>query len=130
MSSLIFGTDENQAIVATDTLAVLPDGKPFKYTTKTFILPHLKLIISGTGSAGFLSKWLVRINEVFIVPGIDSLDYHAPSDLAATWIRHKEELSADDGFTTTSVYHFGFSDRFEDYDQDEKSMYERLSGGA
>jgi hypothetical protein len=108
MSSLIFLTEESQVLVATDTLATSPDGQPFKYTTKAFIVPHLKIIIAGTGTGEFLGRWFVRINE-FVVKGIDNLDYHTPGDLASMWRGFKQEFSLADSFTTT-VYHFGFSE--------------------
>jgi hypothetical protein len=50
MSSLIFFTDSEQALIATDTLAVSPDGQPLKFTTKAFALPHLRMVIAGTGA--------------------------------------------------------------------------------
>ena len=110
MSSLIFNIEEHQVLVATDTLAVLPDsGKPFKYTTKAFVLPHLRLIIAGTGIAGFLSRWFVRINDQFLVAGIDSLDHHAPGDLPAIWAGFKHELAIPDSMQT-SIFHFGISE--------------------
>ena len=41
MSSLIFRTEREQVLVATDTLATSSDGKPGFFTTKAFIVPHL-----------------------------------------------------------------------------------------
>jgi hypothetical protein len=79
------------------------------YTTKTFIVPHLRLIIAGTGVQGFLGRWFVRINDGFIVRGIDNLNYHAPRNLPSIWEGLKKELSIQDG-TMTTVYHFGFSE--------------------
>jgi len=49
MSSLIVATDETQVLVVTDTLATHPDGRPLKFTTKAFVVPHLNLIIAATG---------------------------------------------------------------------------------
>lgn len=109
MSSLIFHTDENQVFVATDTLAVSPDGRPFKFTTKAFIVPHLRIIIAGTGAGGFLGGWFVRINDWLVVQGIDDLNNRAPNDLAAMWPGFKKEFSFPDS-TTVTVYHFGFSE--------------------
>jgi hypothetical protein len=109
MSSLIFHTEESQALVATDTLATLPDGEPLNFTTKAFILPHLRLIIAGTGAGGFLGRWFAHINDRLVIRGIDNLDYHTPRNLASIWTRHKQEFSIPDGITTT-VYHFGFSE--------------------
>ena len=81
MSSLIFYMDETQAAVATDTLATHPGGRPLKFVTKAFILPHLKLIMAGVGTGGFLSRWFVFMNDSIIVRGIDNLDYHTPRAL-------------------------------------------------
>ena len=109
MSSLIFHTEESQVLVATDTLATSPDGQPFMYTTKAFILPHLRMIIAGTGAGGFLGRWFVLINDGLVVRGINHLDYHTQRNLAAMWTRYKQEISFPDSITTT-VYHFGFSE--------------------
>lgn len=109
MSSLIFATDEVQAFVATDTLATSPDGEPFLFTTKAFAVPHLRIIMAGTGIGGFLGKWFVQVNDRMVVKGIDHLDYHTPEALSPLWQAHKVECSMPDDFTTT-VYHFGFSE--------------------
>ncbi len=113
MSSLIFHTEETQVLIATDTLATSPDGRPFKFTTKAFPVPHLKMLIAGTGAGGFLDRWLVQINDRMLVRDIDHLDLHTPRNLAEIWSRYKEEFpSFPDGCTTT-VYHFGFSQATE-----------------
>jgi hypothetical protein len=109
MSSLIFHTDESKVLVATDTLATSPDGKPFKFTTKAFPLPHLRMIVAGTGFGRFVGGWFLSINEEMLVRGIDHLDCHTPSSLASRWQRFKQEFSIQDGMTTT-IYHFGFSE--------------------
>lgn len=109
MSSLIFHTDRSQAFVATDTLATSNDGEPFMFTTKAFVIPHLRLIICGTGAGGFLGKWFIQVNDRMILRGIDNLDYHAPKSLSALWRGYKEESSPPDSLTAT-VYHFGFSE--------------------
>jgi hypothetical protein len=108
MSSLIFHTEEKQVLVATDTLATSLDGEPLKYTTKAFIIPHLRMIMAGTGVMGFLGKWFVKVNDWIIVRDIDNLDYHTPRNLASMWQSFKQEFPVKDGLTTT-VYHFGFS---------------------
>ena len=88
MSSLIFWTDEKQVLVATDTLATHPDGRPLKFTSKAFIVPHLKIIMSGVGVGGFLARWFVYMNDSLIVHGIDNLNYHAPRALRMLWQQH------------------------------------------
>lgn len=109
MSSLIFHTEAEQVIVATDTLATSPDGEPFMFTTKAFIVPHLQMIMCGTGAGGFLGKWFIQVNDRLVVRDIDNLDYHTPKTLAAFWHKHQEEFSTPSKLTTT-VYHFGFSE--------------------
>jgi hypothetical protein len=109
MSSLIVATDETQVIVATDTLATHPDGRPIKFTTKAFVVPHLNLIMASTGVMGFLGRWFVRVNDMVIAKGIDNLDYHAPGILSSLWEGCKQELSIPED-VTTSIYHFGISE--------------------
>ena len=108
MSSLIFYTDQNQALVATDTLAVSPSGEPFMFTTKAFAVPHLKMIICGTGAGGFLGKWFIQVNDRMIVKGIDNLDFHTPKTLPKLWDDYKQKSCQSS--ETTTVYHFGLSE--------------------
>ena len=110
MSSLIIYTDEQQAFVATDTLAMsgLNHTKPLMFTTKAFIVPHLRIILSGTGAGGFLGRWFIQVNDRMVVRDIDNLDYHTPQNLDTLWAAYKKEFSIPDT-VTTSVYHFGFS---------------------
>ncbi len=108
MSSLIYFIDKSQVLVATDTLAVSYDEHaPFMFTTKAFIVPHLKMIMCGTGAAGFCGEWFIKVNHNMVVRDIDHLDYHTPDNLSALWAEFKKKFSPLD--TTTTVYYFGFS---------------------
>jgi len=109
MSSLVFQTEEQQVFVATDTLAVTPSGRPLTFTSKALILPHLRMIVAGTGSGGFLDRWFVYINSRMRVLGIDNLNQHTTSNLIPGWEAQKKEFSLPVSATTT-VYHFGFSE--------------------
>ena len=109
MSSLIFLTEETQVLVATDTLGTSTDGRPFIFTTKAFVVPHLRMIIAGTGTGGFLGRWFVGVNDLMVVRGIDDLDDHASRNLGTLWRGYKQELSLTDSARMT-VYHFGFSE--------------------
>jgi hypothetical protein len=110
MSSLIFHTEERQVLVATDTLATSPDGKPLMFTTKAFIIPHLRMVVVGTGAGGFLGKWFVQINDRMVVRDIDNLDYHTPDCLSTIWSEHKQEFSTVPNEITATIYHLGFSE--------------------
>ena len=109
MSSLIFATDSEQVFVATDTLAVSYDGEPSFFTTKAFIVPHLRMIIAGTG---LMSKWFVQVVHGMVVRGIEHLDFHTPENLNRIWKNLKEEFPIPDNYTTT-IYHMGFSEEDE-----------------
>ncbi|HCH1012784.1 TPA: hypothetical protein NKP47_004542 [Vibrio parahaemolyticus] len=106
MSSLIFYTDSEQALVATDTLAVDDAGEPFALVTKAGYIPHLKTIVAGTGAGGFANRWLLDASTQMIVKGIRNLDFHTPNALRKLWCEYKAEHSLPDDFTTT-VYQFG-----------------------
>jgi hypothetical protein len=110
MSSLIFYTQEDQVLVATDTLAVSPDGRALMFTTKVLIVPHLRMMMAGTGAGGFLDRWFVRVNSAKVVADIDNLNYHTPKSLADLWLEFKKENGSIPGGLTTTVYHFGFSE--------------------
>lgn len=108
MTSLIFQTEAKQVLVAMDTLATHMNGEPFMFTTKAFIVPHLRMMMCGTGAGGFLGKWFTQVNDGMVVRDVDHLDYHTPRGLTGLWRSYKEECSIPDAVTTT-VYHFGFS---------------------
>lgn len=93
MSSLIFYTDEIQAVVATDTLAV-DNGKPIAFVSKSGFIPHLKTIVAGTGAGGFANKWLLEASTRMVVRGIQNLDFHTPKALNRLWLDYKKEFSA------------------------------------
>ena len=108
MSSLIFFTDKDNAVVATDTLVVTPEGVPLLFTSKAIHLPHLKMIIAGTGLGGFATEWALKVNDRLIVNGLNNLDFHTPNCLRELWDKYKNEFKFGDAMTTT-VYQFGFS---------------------
>lgn len=111
MSSIIFAIEPDRALVATDTLAVSVDGEPVRFTTKAFVLPRLQMIFAGTGAGGFLGHWFVAVNDYLIVQGIDDLDRLAPDRLSVLWKRYKNQVPDFPSNQTTTVYHFGFSER-------------------
>lgn len=108
MSALIFYTDSEQIIVATDTLVVDQEGKPSFFTSKAIYLPHLRTIIAGTGIGGFSVKWAEHVNNEMLLSGIENLDYHTPQGLRDLWSEVKKELGFPEKQTTT-VYQFDLS---------------------
>jgi hypothetical protein len=109
LSSLIFYTDQDQIYVATDTLAVHPTGEPMMFVSKATHIPHLNLIIAGTGQGGFANEWAFIVNSRMMLSGIENLNYHAPIGLQKLWCEYKEKYNLTDDATTT-VYIFGYSE--------------------
>lgn len=107
MSSIIFYSDENQALIATDTLATEPDGNPLLFASKAIHLPHLDTVIAGTGQGGFASQWAMQVNDRMVLSGIDNLDFHTPKGLRDLWKKYCIEYQIAEGSTTT-VYQFGY----------------------
>jgi hypothetical protein len=110
MSSLIFYTDAEQILVATDTLATDLDGSPMMFCSKALYLPHIRTIIAGTGMGMFAGDWAMEVNNRMALSGILNLDHHAPKQLLLRWREYKLRYSLPDKVTTT-VYHFGLSEK-------------------
>ena len=106
MSSLIYKVEKMQVFLATDSLATM-NGKAMGFTTKAFPLPHLRMVIAGTGLAGFLDHWLVEVNTS-PVRGIDALNEQAQAGLLNLLRAFNKQYPSM--IEATSVYHFGFSE--------------------
>jgi hypothetical protein len=107
MSSLIFYSDADQALIATDTLAVKPEGAPLLFCSKAIHLPHLNTVIAGTGQGGFATRWAMHVNDRMVINGINNLDFHTPKGLRELWDTYCDEFKITSGATTT-VYQFGY----------------------
>ncbi|EKM5743695.1 hypothetical protein PU345_002987 [Enterobacter kobei] len=108
MSSLIFYTDESQALIVTDTLAVTEQGEPLSFVSKAGYIPQLKTIIAGTGAGGFSNEWLLQASTRMVVTGIQNLNYHTPACLRNMWKKYKDNYAIpSNSLLTTTVYQFG-----------------------
>ena len=109
MSSLLFYTDENEAIVATDTLLHYSVDTPPGYVSKTIAIPHMRMMVAATGSALLFSRWIGLVNNQGFALDVDAVDAHAPQELQTLWSelnRHAPALQDQ----TATIYHFGISD--------------------
>lgn len=109
MSSLIFYTEQGNAFIATDTLAVDEEGLERQYTSKAVLIPHLRMVIAGTGVGGFSSRWFVTVNDSMVVRGLDHLNYHTPEGLRQLFANYQKEAGFPTTLTTT-IYHIGISE--------------------
>lgn len=109
MSSLLFYTDENEAILATDTLLHYSVDTPPGYVSKTIAIPHMRMMVAATGSALLFSRWIGLVNNQGFALDVDAVDAHAPQELQTLWSELNRHAPAPQDQTAT-IYHFGISD--------------------
>ena len=106
MTALNFHIQPDEIYIAMDTLAISPpSAESFLYTTKFYFLPHLKMIICGTGLAKIIIDWFVRVNTSMLVQDVCHLNeftVNALRDLGSQYAL-SEKLTA-------TIYHFGWSE--------------------
>ena len=110
MSSLIFYTDEKQALVAFDTLVVSPGNEePEYFASRAIYLPHLRTILASTGLARFMEQWFCLVNQM-PVGDIHDLNEFSPSNLVKLfdWFNTVNEYRDPE---ETTIYQIGFSER-------------------
>lgn len=110
MTAIIFNTEEKSVLIAMDTLATNNLGNPAYFTSKAFIIPHLRMIVCGTGLTDFIREWFMEININMRIKGIDHLHLHTPKILTHLWSTFITNHPITIYNTTTSIYHFGFSE--------------------
>ncbi len=100
MSAIIICISPEYALVATDTLVVrLPDFRPDGFTEKARLWAEAKIIVAGTGLAGFSDFWLDwLVNSGQGPMDIEALDMFAPAALLEMYRGSEQE---------TTVYHVG-----------------------
>lgn len=109
---MVHHTPEGVAII-TDTLATTVEGESHLLVTKCGIVPHLNLVIAGTGIAQLSASWWGRVMEAILCRDIDMLDLHTPDALRSAWGEMKPNLPTAKG--TATIYHFGLSEEREIY---------------
>lgn len=106
MSSLIFYCDEQEALVAMDTLIASPEAKPIGYTNKAIYLQDFNTIVAVTGVASIFPAWLKTLGILAKSMPIETMNQVAVNALpeierglreAGEWIEGK----------TATIYHFG-----------------------
>lgn len=105
MTALVYTLQPDQICLAMDTLVVDAEDKTaLCYQTKFSILPHLNLVIAGTGLASLVSGWFHCANGNLLATGIEDLNSLAP-DL----FRNAEKEIPGNNLTSSTIYHFGYS---------------------
>lgn len=110
----MFGLSPAGVMVITDTLATTPAGEPYLLVSKAGIVPHLGVVIAGTGVAQLADRWRNVVLSELLCRDIATLDRHAPEALRRLWAALGLEYPEASGVDAT-VYHFGFSPQHEQY---------------
>lgn len=108
MSSLIFYTAPDEALVITDTLTVSTVGDERWRMSKSLYVPHVRAIVAATGVAALFTNWAIRLNMVMAGRDFDTLGIAA----AALLPQLAEEMHAGGEWPegrTATIYHFGYS---------------------
>lgn len=114
MSAIIFQNCEDQAFVATDTLACDDEGRPGLFRSKALYVPHLRTIVFATGFAEMLENWFIHINRRMVVDGVEQLDAFTPETLRELWAELRQDIGGamdQHHCQTTTVYHMGVSEK-------------------
>lgn len=105
MTALIYALQPDQVCLAMDTLTVsAEDRTPLRFQTKFLVLPHLNMVIAGTGLADLVTQWFLFVNGSMVVRDIDHVDLFASGAL-----RKAEAECPGTDLSTTTLYHFGYS---------------------
>lgn len=107
MTAINILLEPRRVCVAMDTL-VARHGRPWRFTSKIFTVPHLGGAICGTGVLRFITDWFVQLQTEVLAPDLITLDAHVPGALRLLARAH--HLDADN---TTTIYHFGLDPRTE-----------------
>lgn len=113
MTSLLFFTDADEALVVTDSLVADPEENFIGHAYKAIQLPHLRMIIAGTGAAELFRRWVEFVDDQRGPLDVDFFDIHAPQQLQAIWTKVRHEIPVLTNQTAT-IYHFGFSNNSGD----------------
>ena len=105
MTALNYYISKEEILLAMDSLALESSTKdPLLFVSKMFPLPHLRLIICGTGCLQFVIDWFSFIQTSILAKDINELDKFSSNILRDISLKYFDMM---DDFKTT-IYHFGY----------------------
>lgn len=115
--------EESQICIAIDTLAISgTERTPQSFISKYAVLPHLQVIVTGTGHGLFIDEWMAMARGGIIARDIDHLNLYTPGCLRKIAEKYPELSNI-----SVTIYHFGFSNernRFLCYVYRSSSQFE------
>lgn len=104
MTALNWIINNDYIVVSTDTLATLQNKQPYMYVNKIFPVPHLRLVICGTGSHKLLTDWYIEVQTKILSRDFDFVNLHAQRTLA----KLNESLPKN---SKSTIYHFTYDEK-------------------
>lgn len=114
MSALNFIFAREAVYIAADTLLVRhPDKQPLQFTSKIFPVPHLDMVICGTGLQLPLLRWFAHLIMERVATGVEDINGFAQDTLQGI---HYESLppSSANGLSAT-IYQFAFAEQLNEF---------------
>jgi len=111
MTALVFALQPDQVCIAMDTLVVDANDKmPLCFQRKFAVFPQVNLVVAGTGLANLIYAWFSVLQSLPEQRAIDQINETAPFVLSSL-----ANSCPGTDVTTTTLYHFGYSDRERQY---------------
>ncbi|OMC63268.1 hypothetical protein BK125_31030 [Paenibacillus odorifer] len=106
MTALNWILGEKSVSIAADTFSLTMEKEPFKYTNKIFTLPHLKMIVCGTGNANLILDYYKELQLIVVAREM----YYVTAVTQDILLNIRKEYPKE---VTTTVYLFGYNDNLE-----------------
>ena len=115
MSAVYLRVTDEVVITAADTYSIRAKTRePLKLADKFIPLPHLNMVLTGSGYHGFLLEWYQALQREAAPVGIEHLNEFAPGLLQETWLRFKRKSDLPEtppGSGGSKICHLGYSER-------------------
>jgi len=105
VTALVFALLQDTVWIAADTLSLTGGGRPFKYASKIYPLPHLSGAMVGTGDMNVVVDWFTQIQMNVVARSFLYLNTVGPQQLLTIHAKYGD-LNA----RTTTIYHFGYDE--------------------
>jgi hypothetical protein len=103
MTALNWILEKEKVSIATDTFSMTTQKTPFKYTNKIFPIPHLKMILCGTGNSNLIIDYF---REILLKVVAREMQY--VNTIAQTLLQELNKDTPKD--LTSTIYHFGYNE--------------------
>ncbi len=113
MTILMFSHQPEEVVVVTDTLATADVGKPSFFKTKTFVIPHVPMVVAMTGISNLGESLVSQLFSSFLAIDVDMVAAHTQGLLVGLQADLDRQFGRSE--LTSTVYYFGYSPTDQQY---------------